>query len=174
MIINDSITIGLSVIWLTAAKQKHPGCPPSAPPPSKIDWPSILAQYIFAENNVFLFPANQTVSNPIKSAEDTLQIIRPQTGGSELGGGGWGGREGCGGNDLKLQRKMEIVFAHVGVLECVESIRRREGKKKEVHNKQSRGELEERKGRTIEYAYACRRKSLHCSLAAEVVQLARG
>lgn len=130
MIINDSITIGLSVIWLTAAKQKHPGCPPSAPPPSKIDWPSILAQYIFAENNVFLFPANQTVSNPIKSAEDTLQIIRPQTGGSELGGGGWGGREGCGGNDLKLQRKMEIVFAHVGVLECVESIRRREGKKK--------------------------------------------
>lgn len=37
-------------------------------------------------------PKNQTVNNPINAAEDTLQIIRLQIGGSERAGwGGWGG-----------------------------------------------------------------------------------
>lgn len=89
---------------------------------------------------------------------------------SEKGGGGKGERA-AGETIRNYKGKMEIIFAHVGVRECVESIR---GRKKEVHNKQWRREGEGRKGGRIEYADACTRKSLHCSLAAEVIQLARG
>lgn len=49
---------------------------------------------------IIFFPSseNQTVNNPINAAEDTLQIIRLQIGGSERAGRG-GRREGCWGND---------------------------------------------------------------------------
>lgn len=56
---------------------------------------------MFAANNFSPSSENQTVNNPINAAEDTLQIIRLQIGGSERaegGGGGWGS-EGCWGND---------------------------------------------------------------------------
>lgn len=74
--VGEKVTIGHYVTLLAEAKKNIKVARKNRP-----SW--YFAQYVFAANNVFPFPANQTVSNPIKAAEDTLQIIRAQTGGSE-------------------------------------------------------------------------------------------
>lgn len=86
--------------------------------------------------------------------------------------GGEAGRErGLPGKRLETTKGRWRSFLHMWA--CASVSNQSGGEKKEVHNKQSRGEGEGRKGGRIEYAYACTRKSLHCSLAAEVIQLAR-
>lgn len=80
---------------------------------------------MFAANTFFFFPSseNQTVNNPINAAEDTLQIIRLQIDGSERAEGG-GGKRGLLGKRLETTKgRSRSFFVHVGVRECVESIR---------------------------------------------------
>lgn len=104
--------------------------------PQKADRPGILLSMLFLRQKLFSrSPQNQTVSNPIKAAEDTLQIIRPQTGSSECGGGRGGGR-GLPGKRLETTKGRWRSFLHVGVHECVESIR---GRKKKGGTQQAVG-----------------------------------
>lgn len=132
---------------------------------------------MFAANNPPPPPKNQTVNNPINVAEDTLQIIRLQIGGSERAGGG--GKRGLLGKRLETTKGRSRSFLHMWVCVNVSNQSGCEGGKKKKSYTTSRegGRVQGESGgagRRIEYAYACTWKSLRCSLAVEVIQLARG